>query len=109
MALVNKTENEIIGLLQAAANEKGINLTYTHKLFFIKLLGYAQKYGEHCPEGIMVRVSGQDLAKYLSISRRMVAQSLNAFVSCDVILRREGEKTFPRSTNATIIRKEYYE
>lgn len=109
MAMKTKTDNEIIENLQSTAANKGVNLTYTHKLFFLKLLNYACKYGYVCPEGIKVFMSVADLSKYLSVSRRMVSQSLKVFTDCDIILRCEGEKTFPRSTNITILKKEYYE
>lgn len=104
-----KTDNEIIETIQAAAGEKGINLTYTHKLFFVKLLTYACKYGQNCPEGIMVIMPIKDLAEHLSISSRMVSQSLKVLCDCGIIMRYMGEKSFPRGISRTIIKKEYYE
>lgn len=103
------TENELIEDLQYAAASKGINLTYTHKLFFLKLLDYARENGDYCPEGIKILMSIEDLSKCLSISSRMVSQSLKIFKDCGIILRCENKKTFPRSTNVTILKKEYYE
>lgn len=106
---MRKTDNEIIETLQAAAAKKGVKLTYTHKLFFVKLLTYACKYGQNCPEGIMVLMPIDDLAAYLSISTRMVSQSLKVLRDCDIIIRCRGEKKFPRGISRTIIKKEYYE
>lgn len=107
--MARKTDNEIMEAMQSTAASKGVTLTYTHKLFFLKLLAYASKYGETCPEGVKIFMSVQDLSEYLSISRRMVAQSLKLLTECDIIQRHKGKNSFPRSTNTTILKKEYYE
>lgn len=102
------TENEIIERLQSTAVSQGVNLTYTHKVFFLKLLDYAKIHGERCPEGMQVLMSVSNLSEKLSISPRMVTQSLQVFRKCGIIQRREGEKTFPRSISTTVLRKEFY-
>lgn len=103
------TENDIIEKLQSTAINKGVNLTYTHKLFFLKLLDYAKEHGESCPEGMQILVSVSNLSKKLSISPRMVTQSLQVFRECGIIQRRAGEKTFPRSISTTVLKKEFYD
>lgn len=107
--MVRLTDNEIMERLQSVAMGCGIKLTYTHKVFFVRLLVYASGYGETCPEGIRISLSVNELSECLSISKRMVIQSLRVFSDCGILLRYKGENTFPRSADVTVLKKEFYE
>lgn len=103
------TDNTIMLRLQSTAVSRGIKITYTQKLFYIRLLVYASKHGESCPEGFKISMSVDELSDCLSISKRMVIQSLRVLSDCGILLRYKGERSFPRSADVTILKKEFYE
>lgn len=84
-------------------------LTYTHKLFFLRLLNMAVSKGYDTQNGLAVDVSVQELSQVLNIPMRSTIQSLNRLSACGAIGRVAGEKTFPRSTTITTIEKSMYE
>lgn len=104
-----KTDYEIMECLQTTAKDKGIKLTYTHELFFLRLLEYGKTEGVKCPEGIKVVLSVNEMSERLSISQRMVVSSLRTLSSCGAILRQRDIKTFPQSKSATILKNIFYE
>lgn len=106
---VRATENEILSSLTKEASSKGVVLTYAHKLFFLRLLDYAEKAGEHTENGLSVTLSVQGLSEALKIPLRTTIQSLNRLTACGVLIRTEGEKTFPRSPAVTVICRKFYE
>lgn len=105
----NFADNEIMEQLQSEALSKGVKLTYTQKLFYVRLLRYGLEYGNVCPEGISVSLSVDELTSQLSISKRMVIQSLRVLCDCGILLRYKGEKSFPRVSNTTVLKREFYE
>lgn len=107
--MVKLTDNEIMERLQGEALGKGIKLTYTQKLFFVRLLRYGLEQGNVCPDGISVSLSVNDMTHQLSISKRMVIQSLRVLSDCGILLRYKGEKSFPRGADTTVIKSEFYE
>jgi len=100
-------DNEIMERLQTTALSYGVRLTYTQKLFYLRLVSYAADKGEPCPEGLKVSLSVIEMAFFLDVSKRMIIQSLRIFSDCGILLRYNG-MTFPRSV-MTIIKKEFYE
>jgi len=105
--MARMTDNEIFERLQSTAGDYGIRLTYTHKLFYVRLLAYASEHGEVCPEGLKVSLSVNEMSTCLSITKRMVEQSLRAFSDSGILLR-NIKKSFPRSCD-TVLKKEFYE
>lgn len=101
------TDIEIMERLQTKALSYGVRLTYTQKIFFLRLVVFAADKGEPCPEGLCVSLSVNEMASFLDISKRMVIQSLRILSDCGILLRYNG-MTFPRSV-LTIIRIEFYE
>lgn len=106
---VRAAENEILSCLTKEAGRKGVVLTYAHKLFFLRLLDYAEKTGEHTENGLSVTLSVQGLSEALKVPLRTTIQSLNRLTACGALVRTEGEKTFPRSPANTVICKNFYE
>lgn len=107
MKSVRADEHEILNRLNEAANESGVVLTYAHKRFFLRLLDLAEKKGENTDDGFMVVMTVQELADEVRVPKRTVIQCLNRLTTCGV-LRREGRRTFPRSTTTTLV-KSFYE
>lgn len=116
ISMVRLTDNEIFERLQSTAGKCGIRLTYTHKLFYLRLLEYASMYGSVRPEGLEISLSVNEMSSCLSITKRMVIQSLRAFVDCGVLLRYSSlssamtnkQNTFPAKC-VTILKREFYE
>jgi DNA-binding MarR family transcriptional regulator len=103
------TDAEILERLNKAAKEKGIVLTYTHKLFFLRLLNLCASEGRETENGLEITKSTQQLAVALNISPRAVTQSLKRLLDCGAILRRVGEKPFPSCyAYVTTIVPEFY-
>lgn len=103
------TDNEIMVLLQKEALTYGVKLTYTQKVFYLRLLMYAMSEGEPCSEGLKVSLSVNDMSSCLSISKRMVVNSLRVLSDCGILLRYKGENTFPRSSDVTVMKKQFFE
>lgn len=106
---VRATEYEILIRLNHISTEKGVALTYAHKLFFLKLLKYAENLGSFSYEGLSIALSVQELSKALEVPLRTTIQSLKKLVSCGALERRVEKKTFPRSVTITVIPKNMYD
>lgn len=102
-------ESEILARLTKVALTNGMTLTYMHKFFFLRLLDYAEKNGENTETGLSVALSVSGLSNALNIPLKTVSYSLKSLVSCGVLYRENGEKTFPRSPSLTIINNKIYE
>lgn len=102
-------EAEILSRLTKEALANGKSLTYMHKFFFLRLLDYAEKNGEDTGAGLSVSLSVTELSQVLKIPLKTVSYSLKNLLSCGVLYRVDGEKTFPRSPSMTIINKKIYE
>ena len=105
---VRTAENEILSCLTKEASRKGVVLTYAHKIFFLRLLDYAEKTGKHTEDGLSVTLSVQGLSEALKIPLRTTIQSLSRLTACGALMRTDGEKTFPRSPADTVICKNFY-
>lgn len=103
------TENEILSRLTKESNKKGVVLTYTHKLFFLRLLKYAGVAGESLDDGFSLSLSVKELSEVLEIPFRTTVQCLNRLSACGAIQRTEAIKTFPRSPSKTLVCKNFYE
>ena len=101
------TDIEIMERLQTKALSCGVWLTYTQKVFFLRLVSYAADKGQPCSEGLRVSLSVNEMPSFLNISKRMVIQSLRVLSDCGILLRYNG-MTFPRSV-FTIVKKKFYE
>lgn len=98
----------IMERLQSAAASRGVHLTYTQNLFFLRLLRYAVNHGVSCREGLSVTLTVDEMVEVLEIKKRMVILSLRNLSDCGILLRYEGG-TFPRSACDTIIRRKIFE
>lgn len=106
----NVTDAEILERLNIVAREKGVHLTYTHKLFFLRLLNLCESEGCETKNGLEITKSTQQLAVALDISPRAVTQSITRLLDCGAILRNVGEKPFPSCyAYVTIISPAFYE
>lgn len=103
------TDIEIMERLQSRAVTCGKRLTYTHKLFYMRLLNYAAGEKALCPEGLKVSLTVSEMTSVLNITKRMVVQALKNLSDCGILLRYKGEKSFPPNADITIIKKEFYE
>lgn len=108
MENVRASENEILARLVKSSNEKGVVLTYTHKLFFLRLLNLAEQTERGVNNELTVDLSVQELSEALHIPLRTTIQSLNRLSACGALKRTEGKKTFPRSPTITTVLKEFY-
>jgi len=106
---VRTTESIIFSRLTKAAKSSGVVLTYTHKLFFLRLLDLAESMRHDADHELCVTLSVQELSKTLEIPLRTTIQCLNRLTACDALKRTGGEKTFPRSPTTTTINKKFYE
>ena len=106
---LKKDDNEILASLNQEARETGVPLTYAHKLFFLRLLNYAEKLGVLETEGYSVTLSVDDLSLTLEVPRRTTIQSLQKLTMCGALIRSEEKRTFPRSVAKTILAKKIYE
>lgn len=91
--------------LNKIAREKGHKLTYTHKMFYIRLVKFAKENGEERDDCYVVEKTERELSEILDISPRMVSQSFKVLSECNVINRIKGERSFPRKNSKTIIYK----
>lgn len=103
------TDEIILIKLNNLARQKGVKLTLTHKLFYLKLVKYAIDNGECLPDRYIVEKTERELSEHLGISFRMVTQSLQVLTKCGVIGRIKGERSFPRTPNKTVIYKAIFE
>lgn len=103
------TDAEILERLNLAAKETGVVLTYTHKLFFLRLLNFCASEGREINNGLEVTKSTKQLSVALDISPRAVTQSLKRLLDCGAIQRHAGEKPFPSCyAYVTTINSKFY-
>ena len=81
------TNNDLFKRLQKAANEHDVTLTYSSKLFYIRVLDYALTHGEETDEGISIDLSVKKMAEMADISDRMAEKALKSLSESGVILR----------------------
>ena len=98
----------ILGRLNEASKAADLDLTYGHKLFFLRLLNLCILEGADTDSGYEISKSTVELAKALNVSPRMVTQCLNRLLLCGAIHRREGNKAFPHSPFITTIEPSFY-
>lgn len=103
------TDEIILIKLNKIAQQKEVKLTLTHKIFFLKLLKYAIENGDELVGGYSITKTERELSEILGISFRMVTQSIQVLLKCEVIGRIPGEKKFPRSPIKTIVYKSILE
>lgn len=105
------TDLEIMERLQAKALSCGTHLTYTQKLFFLRLLSYADSQDNSlCPDGLCVSLSVNEMVSTLNVTKRMVIQSLRILSDCGILLRYKGAtNTFPPVASITVLKREFYE
>jgi len=85
------SEAEILIRLNEAANNAGVILTYTHKLFFMRLLKYTIDNG--C-ENYTVTFSLTNLSKTLNMPTRTLVQCLSRLTACGAIIREPASELF---------------
>lgn len=106
---IKRADDEVIfARLNRISREKTVSLTYTHKVFCIRLIDLTMKEGEPCREGYKICKTEREFSNLLNISARMVTQSIEKLYNCGVIMRIDGKKTFPRSPSITILKESIY-
>jgi|GEM_PF-3214908 len=102
------TDFEIFMKLNTAAKRTDVKLTYTNKLFFIRLLNLCTLEGEETKEGYKIRMSALELADKLDISSKMVIKSVDTLVACGAVKRYVTNKKLQESYD-TILTPQFYE
>lgn len=97
------TDMEIMERLQSSASACGIRLTFTHKVFFLRLVDYAISVNDVVGDGLRISLSEDDMAATFAISKRMVTQSLRVLCDCGILLRYTG------MVFTTVAKKEFFE
>ena len=97
------TDMEIMERLQSRASACGIRLTFTHKVFFLRLVDYAISVNDVVGDGLRISLSEDDMAATFAISKRMVTQSLRVLCDCGILLRYTG------LVFTTVAKKEFFE
>lgn len=98
--------NDIFIKIQAAALKNEVNLTYTNKMVFIKLIDYAEENDSiDYPVWTRFNVKTSVLAKYCSVSPRIITESLRKLNQCGII------KYIVQHPNPSVVTlyKKYYE
>ena len=81
------TEEIILINLKKIAQQKEINLTYTHKVFFIRLLDYVMKNGEELNDRYITNLTEKEMSEIFGFSLRMITQSIQVLTKIGVIER----------------------
>ena len=97
------TDLKIMEHLQSRANDYGIRLTFTHKVFFLRLVDYAISVNDVVEDGLRISLSEDDMAATFDISKRMVTQSLRVLCDCGILLRYKG------MVFTTVVKKDFFE
>jgi len=81
------SNNDLFKRLQKAANEHEVTLTYSSKIFYIRVLDYALTYGEDTENGVSIDLPVKKMAEMADISDRMAEKALKSLSESGVILR----------------------
>jgi len=101
MARLN--DRDILLRLNSAAENAGVNLTYVHKLFFVRLLGIADSDDKGC----YTTLSVDDLAAAVDLPLRTVTKSLNLLTACGALSLEARSRPQFRRINMSIIDEGY--
>lgn len=80
--------NDILAKIQTVSQEKGIRLTYTNMMVYLKLIEYAKKNESAAVNyynSVRFSVTTVGLAKYCSVAPRMITDTLNKLSECGII------------------------
>lgn len=97
--------NDILIHIQAVAVEHNINLTYTNKMIFLKLIDFVEENSSaDLPLWIRCNITTLALANYCSVSPRMITDTLHKLDECHII------KYIARKKNSSVVTiyKKYY-
>ncbi|MCL2321823.1 MAG: hypothetical protein FWC47_06930 [Oscillospiraceae bacterium] len=100
------TETEILLRLNKTAKEKNINLTYSQKLFFLRLLNYMVS---NKLEDYTITMAIENMAKTLNFSKSTVAVGLIRLEACGAIMRMVGASQFQRKPYTIILNNKIIE
>lgn len=81
------SNNDLFKLLQKTAIEHNVTLTYSSKIFYIRILDYAITHGEDTESGKEIDLSVSKMAELSNLSNRMAEKALKALSESGVILR----------------------
>lgn len=89
------SNNDLFKRLQKVANEYNeshpdkddISLTYSTKIFYIKVLDYALEHGEETERGFSVDLSVKEMAKIGGVSDGMSEKAIKTLSESGIILR----------------------
>lgn len=103
------TDEIIFIKLNNIAQQKGVKLTLTNKLFYLKLLKYAIDNGESLDDRYIIEKTEKEMVELFEMPPRTVTQCLQVLTKCGIISRIKGESKFPRKPSKTAIYKEIFE
>ncbi|MBR6004591.1 MAG: hypothetical protein IK068_07720 [Lachnospiraceae bacterium] len=81
------TNNELFKRIQKVASEQEVSLTYSAKVFYIRILDYALTHGEDVENGKSIDLPVRKMAEIAEVSDRMAETALKALSESGVILR----------------------
>jgi len=95
-------ENDILLRLNAAAKTAGVRLSYSNKIFFLRLLDAAE-----CRNGIYrTFLTVNEFSESFNMPKRTVVDSLRRLSACNAIVRRPRTKPQFTRLNKSIIELE---
>ena len=81
------SNNDLFKRLQKAASEHGVTLSYSAKLFYIRILDYALTHGEETEDGLLINLPVLKMGEMAELSGRMAEKALKSLSESGVILR----------------------
>ena len=81
------SNNDLFKRLQKAASEHDVTLSYSAKLFYIRILDYALTHGEDTEDGMSIDLPVKKMAEMAELSDRMAEKALKFLSESGVILR----------------------
>lgn len=78
--------NDILIRIQAVASKKEVKLTYTNKMVYLKLIDFAEENSTmDFPVWIRCQIKTIELARYCSVSPRIITETLRRLHQCGII------------------------
>lgn len=98
-----KSMNEILMALQVEATANGVNLTYTNKMVYLKLIELAEAKAEE-DYSVWVRfyATNAELVKYCNAAPRMITDSIRKLEACGVLKYKVNS---PKPTAFTLVKR----
>ena len=101
-------DTEILMRLTDRSLGFGVDLTYTHKLFFLRLLELCIKDNKRKDGAYRISLSEAQLSQELDISVRMVTQSISRLKACEAIKRYKIKGSSPHLPSTIELNPDIY-